>query len=232
MGTHRVECWGAERNWCFVRVRHAGRSGKALLREGLLNKYREMSGLWLDKKQGGKDQKRSVSDSITIDLFFAAFIVHGSGGGVCEVALPTFTPSSLWLLSLLLPVQLPFYFLFFLLFLPWVIWSQNYVIFICIHPALISDTCWFRHYIGVCIEQSKCMCAHTYVCTHVHACIHTHLSSLQVSCVRISAWGHCRFLFMHQLWSTSKQNVCWGKTSNSEHLELETSDIKHFPSQT
>lgn len=82
----------------------------------------------------------------------------------------TFTPSSLWLLSLLLPVQLPFYFLFFLLLPPWVIWSQNYVIFICIHPTLILDTCWFRHHIGVCIEQSKCMCARTHVCAQVHAC--------------------------------------------------------------
>lgn len=179
-----------------------------------------------------QEARRERSETFSQWLNLCCFHCPWVGRGECEVALPTFTPSSLWLLSLLLPVQLPFYFLFFLLFLPWVIWSQNYVIFICIHPALISDTCWFRHYIGVCIEQSKCMCAHTYVCTHVHACVHTHLSSLQVSCVRISAWGHCRFLFMHQLWSTSKQNVCWGKTSNSEHLELETSDIKHFPSQT
>lgn len=197
MGTHRVECWGAERKECFVRVGHAGRSGKALLREGLLNKYKEMSGLWLDKKQGGKDQKRSVSESITIDLFFVVFIVHGSWG-VCKVAPTTFTPSSLWLLSLLLPVQLPFYFLFFLLLSPWVIWSQNYVIFICIHPTLILDTCWFRHHIGVCIEQSKCMCAHTHVCAQVHACPPpAHLSSPQVSYMRLSAWENCRFLFMH-----------------------------------
>lgn len=87
-------------------------------------------------------------------------------------------------------------FLFFLLFSPWVIWSQNYVIFICIHPTLLMDTCWFRHHIGVCIEQHKCMCAHTYACAqhmrmctharaHPHKCARTHTFLLH----KYLAWG-------------------------------------------
>lgn len=66
---------------------------------------KELTGLWLDKKQGAKKQKHSVSDSITIDLFIVS-IVFGRQGE--EEAPPTFTPTSLWLPFLLLHLQLSF----------------------------------------------------------------------------------------------------------------------------
>lgn len=45
---------------------------------------------------------------------------------------------------------------------------------------------------------------HMCMCTHARARTHTPFFSTS-TCMRLSAWDCCRFLVMHQLWSTSKQ---------------------------